>query len=106
MLFYATGVTAYSVHPGYVPSNLQSHDPTIIGSAIRLAMKLSRTTALQGALTTLYCATSPEAPAVGAGRFFVPVGKLDARADTWFADTEGNKRLWEMAEEQSNTGIS
>ncbi|KAK4070807.1 hypothetical protein Trihar35433_5274 [Trichoderma harzianum] len=95
------GVTAYSVHPGIVKSNLQGHDPTLMGKVVRVAMKLGAgDTPLHGALNSLYCATSPSAPVQGQGKFFVPVGKPDSRADKWIKDREGNSRLWELGESQ------
>lgn len=95
------GVTAYSVHPGIVQSNLQGHDPSIIGKVVRVAMKLGASdTPLHGALNSLYCATSPSAPVQGQGKYFIPVAKLDARADKWIRDREGNARLWELGESQ------
>lgn len=90
------GVTAYSVHPGIVKTNLQSTDQSMMGSLMRFTMKLApATTALDGAMNSLFCATSPRAPAVGQGRYFVPVAKLDSVADTWLNDKETNARLWE-----------
>ncbi|KAH6667092.1 hypothetical protein F5X68DRAFT_176877 [Plectosphaerella plurivora] len=94
--FGSKGVTAYSVHPGIVKTNLQSTDPSMIGSLMRMTMKLAPSaSALDGALNSLFCATSPRAPAVGQGRYFVPVAKLDSVADVWLNDTETNARLWE-----------
>ncbi|KAK0761492.1 hypothetical protein N5P37_006444 [Trichoderma harzianum] len=99
--YSSQGITAYSVHPGIVKSNLQGHDPTLMGKVVRVAMKLGAgDTPLHGALNSLYCATSPSAPVQGQGRFFVPVGKPDSRADKWIKDREGNSRLWELGESQ------
>lgn len=95
------GVTAYSLHPGIVRSNLQSHDTTVIGTVVRAVMKVTaRSTPLEGAYNSLFCATSPLAPARGQGRFFAPVGKLESKADGWLNDAETNRRLWEWGEEQ------
>ncbi|KPM42528.1 hypothetical protein AK830_g4061 [Neonectria ditissima] len=99
--YSSQGVTAYSVHPGIVKSNLQGHDPTIIGSVVRVAMKLAaRDSPLHGALNSLYCATSSSAPSQGQGMFFTPVGKLDSRADKWISDRKGNAQLWQLGEDQ------
>lgn len=90
------GVTAYSVHPGIVKTNLQSTDPSMMGSLIRMTMKMTPSaSALSGSLNSLFCATSPRAPVVGQGRYFVPVAKLDSVADAWLNDVETNARLWE-----------
>lgn len=72
-----------------------------MGKVVRVAMKLGAgDTPLHGALNSLYCATSPSAPVQGQGRFFVPVGKPEPRADKWIRDREGNSRLWELGESQ------
>jgi hypothetical protein len=99
--FRDTGVTAYSLHPGIVKSNLQGHDPTVLGAIVRFAVKFGPgDTPLHAALNSLFCATSPKAPARGQGKYFTPVGKLSPRADKWINDTEGNARLWQLGEEQ------
>ena len=96
----STGVTAYSVHPGIVRSNLQGHDTTALGSVVRVAMKVAaRSTPLEGALNSLFCATSPLAPTRGQGKYFVPVGKVDSKADKWIQDREMNAKLWEWSED-------
>ena len=98
-----TGVTAYSVHPGIVRSNLQGHDPTVLGSVVRTVMKVAaRSTPLEGALNSLFCATSPRAPIMGQGQYFVPVGKLDSRAANWLNDSKTNKKLWQQSEDLIN----
>ncbi|KAI3172904.1 hypothetical protein DTO046C5_3251 [Penicillium roqueforti] len=94
------GVTAYSLHPGIVRSNLQRHDPTVIGSVVRTLMKFAAgSTPLEGALNSLFCATSPKAPIMGQGQYFVPVGKLDSRAANWINDSKTNKKLWQQSED-------
>lgn len=71
----------------------------MLGSVVRFAMKLAPSdTPLHAAFNSLYCATSLEAPTVGAGKFFLPVAILDPRADAWLSDTEGNERLWQLGE--------
>lgn len=52
-----------------------------------------------GALNSLYCATSPKVVQEGAGRYFVPVGKLQPRVDGWLADKGGNAALWQWSED-------
>ncbi|KAH7329622.1 hypothetical protein B0I35DRAFT_507861 [Stachybotrys elegans] len=76
------GISAYSLHPGIVRSNLQSSDPTI------------------GAYNSLFCATSPMAAAVGRGKYFIPVGKLDPVAEPWINDKAHNEQLWNHCEAQ------
>ncbi|CAH0014906.1 unnamed protein product [Clonostachys rhizophaga] len=91
-----TGVTAYSCHPGIVKSNLQSHDPTIVGKTMRTVMKYTASmTPLEGAINSLFLATSPLAPERGQGKFFIPVTKVNPKAEDWLNDRETNARLWE-----------
>ncbi|KAK5988021.1 Equisetin cluster transcription factor eqxF [Cladobotryum mycophilum] len=93
--YSSQGVTAYSVHPGIVRSNLQGHDPTVLGTIVRVAMKVAaRTTPLEGALNSLFCATSSLALAQG-GKFLVPVGKVSSQADDWLNDAKMNAKLWQ-----------
>lgn len=73
----------------------------MLGSLVRVAMKVAaHSTPLEGALNSLYCATNPLAPALGQGRFFVPVGKLDGRTDGWLGDRKLNAELWNQSEAQ------
>lgn len=54
--------------------------------------------AIEGAHTSLYCATSPKAPERGAGRYYIgPKGKLQPKYD-WLEDKEGNAELWRHSE--------
>jgi hypothetical protein len=52
-----------------------------------------------GALNTLYCATSPQVMHEGQGKYFVPVGKLQPRVNGWLDDKSGNAALWGWSEE-------
>lgn len=92
------GVTAYSVHPGVIPSNLQSADPGFVGMMMRVGMKFRKTTALEGCHNSLYCATTSTAFQQGQGKYFTPVGKVDPKADHWLNDREGNAKLWQWSE--------
>ena len=98
---HSVGVTAYSLHPGVVASNLQKSDPSVMGKVVRVLMKLSSTTALQTSYNSLFVATSSAVPKQGQGKFHMPVGKLDPRADRWLEDTKLNAELWEQSEEKS-----
>jgi retinol dehydrogenase 12 len=52
-----SGVTTYALHPGVVATDVWRHVPGFI----RGLMKLGMLSAEEGALTTLHCATAPEA---------------------------------------------
>lgn len=81
-------------------SNLQGHDPSLFGSVMNLALKIQPTdTPLQGALTSLYCATRPEAAERGAGKYWMPVARLGGKLQRgWCEDVEGNQELWSWSE--------
>lgn len=68
------GIAAYSLHPGIIKTNLQSHNPSLLGTISRFAMKMAPTlSAIDGTRASLYCATSPKAASQG-GMFFAPWG--------------------------------
>ncbi|KAH7311432.1 hypothetical protein B0I35DRAFT_438069 [Stachybotrys elegans] len=100
--YSAQGVTAYSVHPGIVNTNLQNHDNTWLGFIVRNLLKVvARTTPLQGSYNSLFAATSPAAPAHAQGKFLMPVAKIDSRASTWLEEDKDNADLWEKSEAKS-----
>jgi hypothetical protein len=66
---------------------------------MQFAMKITPTvTPLEGALNSLFAATSPEAYTRAQGRFMLPVGKLSRSVDRWLDDHKGNIELWEYSE--------
>ncbi|KAL6824713.1 hypothetical protein J3E69DRAFT_381586 [Trichoderma sp. SZMC 28015] len=98
--YKALGITAYSLHPGLIKSNLQSHDTSFLGMLSRTAMRIFPTLSpLDGARTSLYCATSPNAPS-SAGRYFTPFGKVGTKENKWLDDAKCVDRLWTLATNQ------
>lgn len=97
--YSAQGLTAYSLHPGLIQTNLQGKDPSFLGTVLQFTMKITPTvTPLEGSLTSLYAATSSEAPAKAQGKFILPVGKISKSVDKWLEDRTGNWELWEHSE--------
>ncbi|KAI8669492.1 hypothetical protein NCS57_00764500 [Fusarium keratoplasticum] len=95
-----SGIMAFSVHPGIIKSNLQSHDASFLGILTRTAVKIAPTsTPLDGARTSLFCATSPRAVSA-AGLYLIPFGKVDPRANRWLKDDEAVEKLWQLASSQ------
>jgi retinol dehydrogenase 12 len=94
------GITAYSLHPGIIKSGLQAHDTSMVGAASRVLMKVMPTSTPQdGARTTLFCATSENAPR-DAGSMFMQFGKHNSKADKWTKNQEKQMRLLDFAEKQ------
>jgi NAD(P)-dependent dehydrogenase (short-subunit alcohol dehydrogenase family) len=94
------GVTAYSVHPGIVKTGLQAADPSFVGNVVRTLVNIGGGTPLEGCRNSLFCATSAQAPAIGQGKFFLPVGKVDGKKEDWFHDEKVNSSLWEHGQSQ------
>lgn len=66
---------------------------------MHFSMKITPTvTPLEGSLTSLFAATSPDAPSKAQGRFILPVGKVGKSVDKWLEDRQGNRELWEWSE--------
>jgi NAD(P)-dependent dehydrogenase (short-subunit alcohol dehydrogenase family) len=63
------GVTAYSVHPGIVHTDIY-RTAGFQGAAFRLVTWPYSKTLLQGASTSLYVATSPDVRGEGEGQYF------------------------------------
>ncbi|CAN0160151.1 unnamed protein product [Phaeothamnion confervicola] len=87
-----TGVTAVSLHPGVIYTNLTRHHE---GLMVRVYFALSRPfnkTIPQGAATSLYCAA---ADAVTGGAYYLNCheGKVTASAE----DTALAKELWDFS---------
>lgn len=87
-----TGVTAYSLHPGLVASDVWRTLPWPIPSLIKPFMLSPQ----EGAATTLYCATSPECAAQSGLYYDQCKAVKPARVAR---DAQLAKRLWDASEE-------
>jgi NAD(P)-dependent dehydrogenase (short-subunit alcohol dehydrogenase family) len=104
-----TGVTANSVCPGAVSSNIWSHSSKFVDTVFRILMKGPA----QGAVLPLYVAASGDVAGV-TGKYFqtgqhlkgaaVKTGGSVCRPSAQACDIETAKRLWQIGE--SLTGIS
>jgi retinol dehydrogenase-14 len=92
-----SGVTANSLHPGFVASRLgRDGDGGVLGD---LAMTLGRPFAIspaRGARTSVYLASSPAVADV-TGQYFVR--RREARPSRVATDDEAARRLWSVSEE-------
>ncbi|RVX73716.1 hypothetical protein B0A52_02606 [Exophiala mesophila] len=100
--YQSQGITAYSLHPGVIKTNLQTAGASAswVGALTKFGMMITPSMSVHdGALTSLFCATSPQA-AKNPGWFYSPIAKLDHRADKWLNDPEAMRKLWDLANTQ------
>jgi NAD(P)-dependent dehydrogenase (short-subunit alcohol dehydrogenase family) len=90
-----TGVTANSLHPGVVMTNIFRDAGVVIGGIIRVLGRWLMLSPEQGAATAVYLASSPEVAAV-TGKYFVKCREqAPAPAAT---DVDAAARLWQISE--------
>jgi NAD(P)-dependent dehydrogenase (short-subunit alcohol dehydrogenase family) len=97
-----TGVTANCLHPGVVMTNFGHNNTGIFGSFFGVYHALARPFLLtpeQGAETSIYLASSPEAEGV-TGKYFVK--KRPVESNEVSHDIEVAQRLWQVSEEMLN----
>jgi len=97
-----SNVRVNAVHPGYVATELQRSVGDSYGFGGRvlgaLGYAFAAKTPENGALTTLYAATSPDLDTLDLrGRYFTPYGK-DSKPSTFGRDAEMAKRLWDVTQ--------
>jgi retinol dehydrogenase 14 len=89
-----TGVTATVLHPGVVRTGFAAEDPNLLYKMLLpLARPLFKTPA-QGALTSIYLASSPEVEGV-TGQYFV--NRKPAKSTKSSYDTAAASRLWQIS---------
>ncbi len=91
-----TGVTATVLHPGLVRTTLGSEDPSALLNVLIFIASPSSKSPAEGAATSIYLASSPEAQGV-TGRYFVnckPKSSSKASYDVAVA-----ARLWQVSSE-------
>ena len=88
------GVTATTMHPGFVASNFGHNNQDLMGWGTRLAQKIAGHSPEQGAHTMIYLASSPEVEGV-TGKYFVDEKAVPSSPATY---DEGTARcLWELS---------
>jgi len=88
-------IVSTSLNPGNIDSDLQRHLPQWQSSILRWMLY----SVSYGALTQLYCATSPAA-ADANGKFFIPWAR-EGKANEAAEDPRVGERLWVWLEEQT-----
>lgn len=91
-----TGVTSYALHPGVVASDIWRRVPRLARPFITRRMLTTE----EGALTSVYCATSPEV-AADSGLFY---DKCAVRAPSPVATPELAELLWKHSAEWTGLG--
>jgi hypothetical protein len=106
---YGDKIYVNSVHPGFVHTELMrgvKQTSSILGAIGSMLSSIVALTPKQGALTSLYCATSPDIVTKNLkNKYFIPIAQEDTpRAigqDVSLAD-----RLWEFTEKLVNEKLS
>jgi NAD(P)-dependent dehydrogenase (short-subunit alcohol dehydrogenase family) len=93
-----SGVTANCLHPGFVATNI-GRDGTIIG-ALRPLMNIGAISPEEGAKTTVYLASSPQAEKT-TGKYFERMREAESSPDS--RDHALAKRLWEISSKLAGT---
>lgn len=89
-----TGVTATVLHPGLVKTRLGTEDPSaLLNFAIFLASPTAKTPE-QGAATSVYLASAPQADGI-TGQYFVNCKPKSSSKASY--DTAGAARLWRIS---------
>ena len=95
-----TGVTANTLHPGFVATNFARNN----GPLSQIAMTLARPFAItpeQGAQTSIYLASSPEVAEIS-GRYFIK--QRPAKSSAVSYDEAAQEQLWRLSEQM--TGLT
>ena len=93
-----SGVTANALHPGVVRTGFGKNNGGIVGPIFALAQTIARPIFIspeQGAMTTIYLASSPEVEGV-TGKYFAKCKEVPSNAVSYDVPTQ--ERLWEMSE--------
>ncbi|WIG57891.1 MAG: hypothetical protein OJF49_000636 [Ktedonobacterales bacterium] len=95
-----TGVTANTLHPGFVASNFASNNGALYKYGFK-ALRPFMVSTEKGAQTSIYLATSPDV-AIVSGQYFVDCKPAQSSPASY--DQDAARRLWEISEQL--TGLS
>ncbi len=99
-----TNVTANTLHPGFVRTNfLEVFKNAWGGWLFRQIANVVALSPEQGALTSIYVASSPEVEGVS-GRYYVKQKPIPSSPQS--QDRESAARLWKLSEEMIGVGVS
>lgn len=95
------GVTAYSLHPGVISTNLGRHMGSFFTSNDKLAWLTLQKTIPQGAATQVYCALAPN---ITAGGYYSDCN--EGYRSSVSLDLELAKKLWEVSEQLTSSKLA
>ncbi|HEY7418110.1 MAG TPA: SDR family oxidoreductase [Ktedonobacteraceae bacterium] len=99
-----TGVTVNCLHPGFVATNIgQNGVPSLLKPVAKLIFSIGSISPEEGAKTTLYLASSPEAEGV-TGKYFVKCAPRHSASITY--NEELQKQLWEACDKLVQLPVS
>ena len=96
------GVTANTLHPGFVASSFGHNNHDLVGWGTRIAQKIAGRSPEEGAHTIIYLASSPEVEGV-TGKYFVDEKAVPSSPATY--DESTARRLWELSAAMTGTNI-
>uniref|UniRef100_A0A8C7GCS2 Retinol dehydrogenase 12-like n=1 Tax=Oncorhynchus kisutch TaxID=8019 RepID=A0A8C7GCS2_ONCKI len=88
-----TGVTAYSLHPGVVQTDLWRHLSAPQAAIMKMISPFTKTS-VQGAQTTIYCAVAPELETESGGYYS---DCAPANCSSSASDDDTAQKLWELS---------
>ncbi|KAK6299788.1 retinol dehydrogenase 12 isoform X1 [Coregonus clupeaformis] len=88
-----TGVTAYSLHPGVVQTDLWRHLNAPQAAIMKMISPFTKTS-VQGAQTTIYCAVAPELETESGGYYS---DCAQANCSSSASDDDTAQKLWELS---------
>ncbi|KAI8910151.1 hypothetical protein EDD86DRAFT_265602 [Gorgonomyces haynaldii] len=99
---HGSKILVNAVHPGWVNTELirgpKAYYPKFMSPVLQLVTNLFALTPQQGALTTLYCATSPEIQKSNLNdKYFVPIAKMEPTTPLG-QDRDLAQKLWDFTE--------
>lgn len=95
-LLKGTRITANSLHPGVIATNIARNESALVRGAFSLYTKISGKTLEQGAATSCYVATSPLLGSTS-GEYFEDCNAVRIAGDNHMHDREQAAKLWEVS---------
>ncbi|RIA80796.1 hypothetical protein C1645_678453, partial [Glomus cerebriforme] len=88
-------ITTYSLHPGVVKTNIDSHNNVLTSLYLKLLIKMYGITVEQGAANVLYPILSPENKETG--KYYHD--GIEKEPNKIASDPEVVKKLWDVSEQ-------